>query len=558
MKPQSSKFLQTFALVMFFCGLCACAQKLPREVTNNRPVAVGEPLDVNGINLFDLASGESINLGKYMDDHKLKFMLLTFGSRSCEACLEKAEYLEANLVENGQQLGPAGDSFEVRGVNVDPSSNHQLVVDMVKQLKLSHMVWSDPSVEIMMRYFQPPNLEFGVPLSAMIDRNNLLWRISSKEHLTPEELVRMVVKTLGENIVVAPVTPPPVKPPVVILPNSILADERSDRLSALPVLACKESSFMSADDIYYDAGLKFLLVDRDQCAAGSVCAQNMAIISEFMPLCAEKACKSITLAEKAVQESDACDVKIRKGGKEIFETFADHFNWQYQAAGEPLKVLPDVKGPVTLVFDSNGKIVFSHEGLLTSTQLRDRWTLDRFAGRAKGPNFRMFSDQGESSFASWRHQAEWSLVIFWDTLCESCKLEITEWHKPEGVLAYCRTNPEFCQVASLDTAIEWDNDPASLPQYLEGVKHGGPNTLFDGFDALGWNMPLYVDPIPKVGSSLRNRWFESWVNGRFTSSLNRSVLYDREGKVRGSWTAKPGETGALDFLKGIKEHKNKE
>lgn len=548
--------LNTLKIVSWTPGLIAlglglgCAQKLPTEVTRNRPSAAGELLDVNAIYLTDFRSGESVNLGSYMRTRQLNYMLLTFGSRSCVACMEKTEYLEANLVENKQMLGAAAKNFEVKGINVDPANSRQALIDLVDERHLTHLAWSDPQRTAMMTYFQPPGTDFGVPLTVMIKDDRMLWRISSKDHITPEELIKKVSQTLGED---ATAVKPPgsvSRPPLTVSPLGILADERADRLNALRIKSCAETEPTTAEVVLGQASLKFILVDRGACAAGSVCDLNRQAVRSLIANHADVSIGEVAVAEKANPEGQSCDASVYSGGAEVFQEFADHFSWTYtavkNAAGK--KVIPPVAGPLTMAFDSNGILVFSKEGAVSAEELQARFSADGFTQRAKGPAFALQSAQGVSDFSTWRQNAKWSVVIFWDTLCASCEEELTQWHRPGNLLSYCNDNPSFCQVMALDRAVFWDNNPSSLPAYIDGVLHGSPD--YDGFEAKGWNIPLYVDPFPNQGDDIKRRWFEGWVSARL-DDMNRSVLYDREGKVRGTWLAAPGDKGALEMLKAM-------
>jgi hypothetical protein len=516
--------------------LSNCAEKLPREVSVNRPIAKGEPLDIDKIFLTDLSSGEAVNLGEYMRSKNLTHMVLTFGSRSCGACLEKASYLEANLVGNSQALGPNADTFELRGVNVDPDASRGLVQEMVSQFQLTHIAWSDPTKATMMTYFQPPKTEFGVPLTVMISRTSLLWRVGSKESLTAEDLLRKIAATLGENV--TPVLPPVIVPPPPIN-YSILADERPDRLSALPVLACENNGLVNADDVFGISDLKFIVLDRGTCGLGTTCRNNLKIIEEFMPICSGKNCKVMALATDHPDISETCDRKVRKGGKELLDVFADHFNWRYKGVGSP-RSLPQVAGPIVLAFDGKGRLVFSHEGPLEASQLEKRWTTDSFTDRARGPDFRMFDGKAETSFGVWRQKSDYSFAVFWDPDCESCQDEINLWHQPGNLLDYCKNDPDFCQVMSVETGAYYAG--GSFEDYVSFL-------VMEYMDVRAWTIPLFVEPLPPDNEY---RWFQNSIQSKFMSPVNRSVVYDREGKVRATWEKGTVGPDALETIKTLK------
>jgi hypothetical protein len=527
----------------------SCGATLPQKITDNRPIATEQQFDFSQVEFGSLALEGSSNLAAYMEGRGLTHMLLTFGSQNCVACMEKARYLEANLVgQYASLLGEGGSKFEVVGINVDPSALREDVVAQIRREGITHLQWSDPRGQMMLKYFQPAGMTFSVPLSVMISKTSIKWRVASNERLTSQDLIRKVAATLGEDIAgELPPAPPPIPhtdPPIQKLPY--LADENPDRLKSVVVKPCNsvdEQKPLNAEDIFEGADIRILQVDLASCTDGSTCAENLGVIMDFLPDCRPESCKSLTLAAKPDLPEGTCSPIVMQGGADILESFQDHFSWNYTPTvnEDGSKTLPKIAGPIVLVFDKLGRLVFSHEGRLGETQLKERWQLDKLTARAKGPSHKIYKDRQMTDSAEWRSRSKWSVVVFYGRSCTSCSEEITSWHRPNHLVDVCQRNPNYCQVLALEAGEDWDNEASSIPSYFD--------ELSSEYPSLGWTLPLGLDPTP-LESSEGKRWFNDWVKARFGSGY-RSVLFDREGKPRGSWPAIPSPTGPLELLQEI-------
>ncbi len=534
-------------LALSALGMATCGARLPKEVSLNRPTGSSMPVDLTKVNFVELTTGAEVNVADYMEAHNLQHMLLTFGSQSCSACMEKAHYLETNLVGHYELLGEGGNKFEVRGINTDKERSRPTVIQNMKTQGLTHIKWGDGSDEksAMMEFFQPSGMPYSVPLTVMIDRKGIQWRIPSTESVSPEAIVNRIAATLGADAIpVASQKPTPSKPPVVW---SALAEEKPGRLKALPINDCAGNALASAQDILGEAGLKFLVVDRGNCTDGSVCDQNRAVVQEFLTSCQSKTCKLMTIGQTVKTGDASCSKGVLAGGKELFDTFEDLFTWNYPV------IYDDNLGTVfgkklgdslVFVFDHEGKIVFSKEGSVSKAELEARWSLDQFSNRHKGPAFDLYLKQGTKNFSDWRQQAKYSMVTFWDPMCSGCVDELDEWHHPGGMLEFCRTNPDFCQTLSVNPGYPEDNNPASVANYFNSV-------LVPYAQGRNWDLNLAMDMEPLPTGAVSHRWFDGGgVWARFADFQNRTLLYDREGKVLQSWVSKKGPE-PLDALKKL-------
>lgn len=530
------------ALSLVAILVATCGSRLPREVTLNRPTGEALPIDLTKVNFTELTTGNPINAAAYMDAHQLKYMVLTFGSQSCSSCMEKASYLETNLVGHYAQLGSNANQFELHGVNTDVASARSQVVQTMKLKNLTHINWADTTGtdSMMMTYFQPSGKPYSVPLTVMVNRHSILWTIPSDEHIELPDLLRKIGASMGSDVEVKPTPTPSQRPPIEI---SALAEEKPGRLADLAVNACGATASTTAQEILGEADLKFLVVDKNNCAVGSTCDQNRLAVSDFLSTCQGKACQLMTLGQTLKTGDAACANGVLAGGEKIFSTFKEHFNWNYGLEFDPGLHLAPVNGPLVMAFDSDGKLVFSKEGAVTKQELVARWNTDKFAHRAEGPAFRFYTSKGERNFSEWRHQAKYSVVQLWGFGCSGCEEELTTWNKPGHLVDWCASRPDFCQIVSVEDSYPADDLPESVPNYF--------NTTFlatvKAKDAT-WNTDLMAMDLTAPQADGGHRWFTGWGWGTFGEdqifgTSGRAVLYDREGKMVESWVSKADEAG---------------
>jgi len=538
----------------------SCGAKLPREVSVHKPIAIETPLDLNAIEFVRLEDQSRVNLAQYMQSRQLKWLVLTFGSKGCGICMEKARYLQANLVGNEYNLlGPAAkDSLELVGVSTDPASSRQELLSLVQEQGLSHLTLSDPGHEIMMRYFQPAGRQFSVPLTVMLSNAGIVWRVTSSDSVSAEGLIEKIAATLGVDAnPPAPTTP---ESPGGEISRGLLARDVPNRFDQVTVQNCASRSTQQLSEILPKDGNDFraVLVHKGNCSGDSVCSDALNGLLAWQSACKERWGVSCVSAE-LVTELAVCgnEASLYFGGQDFYQTFGDHFNWGYEPVDvSPGKVsLPEVKGPLTLVFDGNGRLVFSKEGALGG-ELSAKMDGDGLKSLSVGPDFPMYVDHrpakaaGAEGFSTLRQGSKFTMVMFWNTWCSSCSEEIEEWHRdPDSAYNFCKEKSDFCQVVALETGRAESGLAPS--DYLSGLILG--NDDFDGWKAKNWTMPLAVEDFPRPDGQASKGWYSGWFRAKFGASEPRTVLYDQEGKVVASWKSLPGEHGPRDAMKKLFE-----
>ena len=549
-----------FSVIFFVIFSASCGAKLPREVSVHKPIAIETPLDLTAIEFVRLEDQSKVNLAQYMQSRQLKWLVLTFGSKGCGVCMEKARYLQANLVGNDYNLlGPtAKNALELVGVSTDPASSRQEVLSLVQEQGLSHLALSDPGHDIMMRYFQPAGRQFSVPLTVMLSNAGIVWRVTSSDGVSAESLIEKIAATIGVDAnLPAPTTP---ESPGGEISRGLLARDVPNRFDQVTVQNCASRSAQPLSEILPKDGHDFraLLVHKETCSGDAVCSDARKGLLAWQSACKERWGVSCVSAE-LVTEQAACanDPSLFFGGQDFYETFADHFNWGYEPVDvSPGKVkLPDVKGPLTLVFDGNGRLVFSKEGAF-GDELSAKMDGDGLKSLTVGPDFPLYVDNrpaktaAAEGFSTLRHQSKFTMVMFWNTWCSSCSEEIEEWHRdPDSAYNFCKEKSDFCQVVALETGrAESGQSPSD---YLSGLIQG--NDDFDGWKAKNWTMSLAVEDLPLSNGQAAKGWYSGWFRAKFGASEPRTVLYDQEGKVVASWKSLPGEHGPRDAIKKLFE-----
>lgn len=543
-----------------------CGSKINPVVKLNRPFAGEELVNLDAIQLLKLQDGTPVNIGQYMRDQKLPWLVLTFGSQGCGICMEKARYLQANLVNGGYSaLGLAPEpqnKVELIGVFTDPITSRDELLGLVSsdpELPLTLMNWMDPSHDVMMKYFQAAGRGFSVPLTVMLTPRGILWRVSSNDKLSAEELMSKIANTISADAHGRPPVPPaptPLPPPVKV---SLLSSEVSSRLDGAVVTSCTDRSAQVLGSALppVAGGLRAVFVHKGDCNGADGCIDARNALKAWRAGCGLTP-GLVCAFKELVVDSGFCseDPDLVTGGSEFFEVFADHFNWGYLpfAAGPGKIKLPEVKGPLSLVFDGDGRLVFSKEGSIGDS-LATRMTHDQLKERAAGPDFNMAWNRTPtadpnanslSTFSSLRSLSKYTMVMYWNTQCSSCVDEIKNWHdQSDSAYNFCRAHADFCQVA----AIETDTDGTAPLTYLKKLILLDSSDPFDfSWQKFGWTMPLMVEGAPLPGGVAPQGWYRGWFRAKFGSSEPRVVLFDREGKVVSSWKSLPGEEGARDTL----------
>lgn len=565
----SANLKARWLVVLGLLAVSSCGARLPKAVSRHTPVSLEQAINLDEIEVTRLQDGSTVNMGRYMRERNLQWMVLTFGSEGCNICMDKAEYLQKNLVDNSYELlgANAKGSIELIGVTTDPASRRESVyANLVEEKKLSHFEWSDPARpdgNIMMRYFQPAGHGPGVPLTVMLSSKGIMWRVGSWDHLTAAQIIEKIAGTLGANAV-----PPPPVPEhggnggnggtTTIRP--LLAMERPDRLNDVALTVCGDRSQTKLGTLLPASanGLRAVLVHKEACAGNPACEDARKTLETWSGACKNTWQKDCAFKELVVSDQFCGgDQSLLAGGGEFFDVFADHFTWSYkpipEAAGK-LR-LAEMKGPMTLIFNADGKLVFSREGAIGDS-LTKRMNKDKLAAGAEGPEYPLFwNDTPKSNhapsgvkatFAGIRARTKYTAVMFWNTMCRSCTEEIDEWHKEaDSAFNFCTAHPEFCQVVALETDRAESGKPAG--DYLAGLLDG--NNDFDGWRPKHWDMPLAVEDVPLADGRAPMGWFAGWIRSRMGSIEPRVVIFDSEGKVVQHWRSLPGEHGPRDLLK---------
>lgn len=202
MKPLiTDKFKKSLWAAGLIGFMVACAAKLPTEVTLKRPLGEAKPFNSDAVLLQRLDDETSISIGQYMRDHKLKYMVLTFGSQGCAVCMQKARYLQTNLVNDSYSLlgEAASEVIQLVGVITDPPGSRSDVLSLVDNEGLTHVTWWDPGHVVMMDYFQPEGRQFSVPLTVMVSQTEILWTVPSWQTVTGPELIKSIRRLFGQS-----------------------------------------------------------------------------------------------------------------------------------------------------------------------------------------------------------------------------------------------------------------------------------------------------------------------------------------------------------------------
>ena len=538
--------------------LIGCAAKLPREVTLKRPLGEAKPFNANAIMLQNLADETEVSIGQYMKERNLKYMVITFGSQGCAVCMQKARYLQANLVNDGYNLLGTGakDVVQLMGVITDPPASRNDVLSLVGSEGLTHLTWWDPGHGVMMDYFQPEGRNFSVPLTVMVSQTEILWRVPSWESVTGPELISKIAATLGVDA-----NPPPVNPDNPDGSDAVqplLATERPNRFDEVKLTRCADRSEVGLGTLLpsQDFDFRAVMVSSKSCASDDACVEAKLNLRNWLSECEPRWGKRCALRE-IVTDQAFCGEGVSElfvGGKEFLSVFTDHFNWGYV----PVETtpgrwnLPEVTGPIAMVFDQSGRLVFSREGQIKES-LTERMERDQLTQREIGPDFPIWlsglrADKAvprESAgvarrFSQIRPLSKYTLVMFWNTWCGSCFEELEDWHaRADSPYKFCQQRPDFCQVVALETGrAESQRAPGD---YLNGLING--NDDFEGWNKKSWTIPLAVEDLPLQDGRAPLGWYDGWFRARFGSKEPRNVLYDQEGKVVGAWLGLPGEHG---------------
>ncbi len=551
-----------------------CASKIPQTL-GSLPPGKASDFKPEGILFWTIGADEDqrkqFSLQEAMDLEGADHLLLLFGSKACAACGRKAEVFKNQVLgKHPLFLTDEGKRFKVIGVNTDPSPER--LGSYFNQYPFIR--WSDPSGRTMVQHFLVGEEKFKVPLSVLVGRQGILWRIGADDPVSVGEMMEKVGLSLrgdGQNPGNRPELPgefpgelpDPVKegptgpsPESPTSPKSSLAMIAANRLEGVGVEDClgNQRSLQSLRE----AG-KNLVVQVVRHSCQGECLANQLKIESLCQKTEPPQCQSLTLV--ATQEavagfdygpnppgSGVCQAPgVVKGGGDFFEVFPSLFDWDYPRSLDPQGyVLIDrpERGPQVYMFAPDGQLRYAKEGHL-QTQVQDLAKILEASQVAlpatrdtnlPGPDFQLYRGLESVGFASLRREHAWTALAFFQTDCGSCEQELKHWSAPGGLLDFCQERAGFCGIYAVEN--RYSPEGWSLDEFYNKLINGYQLGRFDGylgFKAMGIRVPLLLDPIPDDTSddSYKNRIHDGYLLALSPNLGNgyRIVVYDQDGKI---------------------------
>ncbi len=571
-------------------ALGGCASKLRRDLTNNAPdgAAAEEVLDPSAVSFTDFDSGAVINLKQYMEADNRDFLLLTFGSKGCAACNRKADHLVHEVI--GQHplfLTEAGRKFEIIGVNTDSEPAKRLQTYL---LSYPFIRWSDPAGLVMLDHFMPAGRKFSVPLTVMVSRTGIAWRVLPDEQVSVEELMARVEVTLGLRTDgpttgtggatggeaggatggdtgsttggdtggatggdtggatggdtggttggttggdTGGTTGPAATDLAVPAPG---------RLNLVKVTDCGGAEKSLAEALG-DVDFRFVAVVRGDC--GAACDAQLAALSSARAAClaAGRTCGVAALFPEGPKAAPCAKGFAYKGGESFAQVFESFFDWNHPTAfdADHVLTLPVATEPWLLGFAKDGTLVYGSEGAVAETAVAAALAAPGFGAPARGPDFPFQASEGAVGFSDLRTKARYTVVTAGGYLpppCGSCIEELKRWSEPGQLFDFCDHSAGGCQVFAVSRDYRpGEQTPAA---FLDFVMHGPATGTWHGLDGLGLaRVRLLIDP--KIWSDATDEEFygsyhEGYLTAKFPLSRAeannpRTVIYDREGKL---------------------------
>lgn len=551
-----------------------CASRLKPIKTVNTPVGSGveQELDLSSIFFTDIHSGAKFSILDFMNQSGKEHLLLMFGSKGCTACNHKNELFKKSIIGQHQfYLTDAGKKFEVVGVNTDnePAARMQAYLTNFEFIR-----WSDPKGLGMIQNFIPLGRQFGVPVTVLLNKKGVVFRILNDEKATPEQIMARVEEAIangssggggpadgaddgdptddsdGTDSTDGMVNP---QPPVV--PATDLAYIGPGRFKKVDLKSC-DGSARSLDDVLGQPDFRIVQVAKGGC--GASCTSNLAQLKSLSDsicglsgaVAGTNRCSVASLqTDAAAPGSVACASGIGfSGGDKFFEVFETHFNWNYPIVEDPTDFEPRFSqtfdGPITMVFRKDGTLVWSTEGQLADNVLSSALKTPSFGlETVRGPDFPVFTkEKVVKNFSEIRRQSKLTIVVstlIFDTIgCGSCELELAHWSKPGGFLDYCSARPAECQIMLFDFRDVKGLVPIS--NFYDMIVNGGTdpeyNVPIKGLAERNIRVPLFLDPLSPTnpdGSPNLARFYEGYLKAasRELGSVGRIAIYNQEGRI---------------------------
>ena len=568
--------------------LSGCGSRLPSEINIKRPVAEeaqdATRIDLTLIDFTDINTGATVNVGAWMDQQKIGFMLLTFGSRACSACNKKARLIRDNYLSDDKiSLAGMESRLAIVGVNTD-SDSLSLTQRFIQSEGFDFIRWSDPRGSKMLQWFMPGGRSYGVPLTVMVSRQGILWAYTNDSTATVAEIMTRARATVEGDA--SPHDPDdgddgddndPHEPNPVALPPA-LAFEGADRMRDVMVSTCGvnrgvQQRLDAVQPLSYVA--TFFHVEREAC--GVICRNNRVLLQRKVEsvLTGDVGAGFLYAGQAPVDclkfkpdENEKSRIQSLVGGAEFFDAFATHFDWNHEIVetnGGALSVAP-LAPAITLAFSRDGKLLFSAEGAIDEARLdgflRSIWipgTGKQAPAFARGPAWNFHGlPQGQTQgglvdFSEWRNHATYSVINVFGESCSSCMAELKHWSRPDGMFDLCNKNPDFCIVGTVENGLPDSAyiapgpvDRKEMDTYLARVS--------EALGARGISAPIIMlDPYSPENDSGRGylkRFFDGYLSAK-NPDLGfdfRTIVSDREGKILGVFKATPPDAGKVDHV----------
>lgn len=501
--------------------LSGCASQLKRDKKINTPVGSGveEKLDLSSIFFTDLYSGTTFSIAEYMEAEGKDHLLLMFGSKGCTSCNQKNEHFKESIIGRHQfLLTNEGKRFDLIGVNTDIEPAERMRSYL---LNYEFIRWSDPKGQNMVNFFVPPGRSFGVPVTVLLNRRGIVFRILNDEKATPEEIMARVEEAIlggSGNPGASPVKPTPQPTPPVVVPATDLAFIGPGRFKKVEVASC-DGAKTSLDRVLGEPDFRVVHVVKGGCS--SACEKNTAELKALsVDVCGvegrvagSKKCAAVVLQTEApVAGSQGCSSGLAyKGGDLFFDVFETHFNWNQPRVLDEDDFLPRFTGDfatqITMVFRRDGALVWSHAGELATGALASALKAPGFGTSfATGPKLPVYTKtQGSHYLGDVIKQSRITVLSTSQIAnippCSGCLEEMQMWSQQGSLVDYCAARASECQVRFVE--IRDNSSFTTLDNFYDFVMAGGtdPDPAFPGtvtgLNGYGVRIPLLVDPLAK-------------------------------------------------------------
>lgn len=569
------RFLTGTAVVLAasLASFAGCASQLKPYKTINTPDGTGveEELDLTQIFFTDLYSGAKFSVAEYMQADGKDHLLLMFGSKGCTSCNQKNEHFKQSIIgQHALFLTDEGHKFDIIGVNTDVEPAERMRTYLTQ---FDFIKWSDPRGLNMIAHFVPPGRSFGVPVTVLLSKRGIVFRILNDEKATPEEIMARVEAAIlkggvsddgsddgGDDGTVKPPKPPkPPTPPVV--PATDLAFIGPGRFKKVEVTPCSGSP-VALDTVLGQPDFRIVQATKGACT--DACKANLTQLKALAAdLCAEagsaegskKCAVAAVQTEAPTAASAACASGLAYGGgQKFFEVFGSHFRWDDAMRLDDddfyARFESDLAGPLTMVFRRDGALVWSHEGSLAPGMLSTALAAPGFGSAfASGPGFSVYTkDEGQSTLADTLKKAKITVLstsqIVYNPPCGGCLEELQKWSQPGNLVDYCAARPSECQVRFIETRDKtpWASDAAFYDFAMNGGNEPDvdPPLAVVGLNERGVRVPLLVDTEAKYtaeGDNLRR------IHEGYLTAASRSffagpelgnpliTIFNQEGRI---------------------------